>query len=208
MTEAGAGREEILGATDSADRTSGVPPRAGTVDGSRAAQLLERVTPGVTLETREEHGELILQVDRSRLVEVCTLLSHDDGARYRLPVMVTAVDWLEREPRFDVVYELYSVDYNDRVRLVVQVPEHDPVVPTLEKVFPGMDWHERETFDLFGISFAGHHDLRRLLLPEDWEGHPLRKDYVSFGEPVAFTHNLEWALAPQDRPEQMPGSTR
>ena len=113
-----------------------------------------------------------------------------------------------REPRFDVVYELYSLMFNDRVRLVVRVSEQNPVVPSLEGLFAGMDWHEREAFDLFGIQFEGHHDLRRILLPDDWEGHPLRKDYVSFGEPVAFTHNIEWALQTVDRPSTMPGQER
>jgi NADH-quinone oxidoreductase subunit C len=124
---------------------------------------------------------------------------------------VTAVDWPDREPdapRFDVVYQLRSMRHNDVIRLVVQVPEDDPRVPTLEGVFAGMDWHEREAYDLIGIQFEGHHDLRRILLPDDWDGHPLRKDYVSFGEPIAFTHNLEWALPAQERPPEMPGASR
>jgi NADH-quinone oxidoreductase subunit C len=126
-------------------------------------------------------------------------------------VFVTAVDWPDREPaepRFDVVYMLRSLQHNDVCRLIVQVKEDDPNVPTLEEVFAGMDWHERECFDLLGIVFTGHHDLKRILLPTDWDGHPLRKDYASFGEPIAFTHNLEWALPAQERPRDMPGGSR
>ena len=121
---------------------------------------------------------------------------------------MAAVDWPDRENRFEVVYQFRSMTFNDVCRLTVRLKEDDPHVPTLEKVFPGMDWLERECFDLSGIIFDGHHDLRRILLPDDWEGHPLRKDYISFGEPIAFTHNLEWALPARERPTQMPGETR
>lgn len=148
---------------------------------------------------------------RERLVEACRLLrDHPDG-RYRLPQFVTAVDWPDREPeepRFDVVYQLRSLHHNDWCRLIVQVTEDDPTVPSLERVFAGMDWLEREAYDLLGIAFEGHHDLRRILLPQDWEGHPLRKDYTSFGEPVAFTHNIDWALPAAERPPAMPGESR
>jgi NADH-quinone oxidoreductase subunit C len=173
--------------------------------------VLQAKLPRAVLRRDEAFGEETVFVDRQHIVEAVTLLRDDPDALYRMAVHVTAVDWPDREPdepRFDVVYQLRSVHYNDVCRLIVQVPEDDPRVPSLEKVYAGMDWHERECWDLMGIVFEGHHDLRRLLMPEDWEGHPLRKDYVSFGEPVAFTHNIEWALPAQERPPGMPGSAR
>ena len=181
------------------------------VVGARALDLLRRELADAVLGSDEGFGEVTIRIPRERLVEVARLLRDHEQGGYDLPLCVTAVDWPDREPgvpRFDVVYQLRSMRHNDVVRLVIQVPEDDPRVPTLEGVFAGMDWHEREAYDLFGIEFEGHHDLRRILLPDDWEGHPLRKDYVSFGEPIAFTHNLEWALPAQERPPEMPGASR
>ena len=184
---------------------------ARPVFGARAAALLVRELADAVLRRTVAHREETVWVGRDRLVEVCTLLrDHPDGL-YQMPLYVTAVDWPDREPeepRFDVVYQLRSLQHNDTCRLIVRVPEDDPSVPSLEGMFAGMDWHERETYDLFGILFTGHHDLRRLLLPADWDGHPLRKDYVSFGEPIAFTHNLEWALPEMERSRDLPGETR
>ncbi len=179
--------------------------------GRRAADVLLRELPDAVVRVEEAVGEVTIFVGVEHIIGALTLLRDHDGAAYRMPLLVTAVDWPEREPaapRYDVVYELRSLQYNDDCRLVVQVPEEAPRVPTAERVFAGMDWHERETFDLLGIEFVGHHDLHRILLPEDWVGHPLRKDYVSFGEPVAFTHNLEWALPAAERPRDMPGESR
>jgi NADH-quinone oxidoreductase subunit C len=189
--------------TTAAPVASARPPR-----GRRAADLLARELPDAVVGVEEHAGEVTVFVHVEHLVGALTLLrDHSDGL-FRLPLFVTAVDWPDREPalpRFDVVYQLRSLQYNDECRLVVRVPEAAPRVPTTERVFAGMDWHERETFDLFGIEFVDHHDLHRILLPEDWIGHPLRKDYVSFGEPIAFTHNLEWALPAAERPRDMPG---
>jgi NADH-quinone oxidoreductase subunit C len=179
--------------------------------GRRGADVLAREMPEAVVRVVDEHGEVTVWLAADHLVRAMKLLRDDGAALYNLPLFVTAVDWPDREPvepRFDIVYQLRSMQHNDECRVIVQVPEDAPQVPTLERVFAGMDWHERETFDLFGIDFVGHHDLHRILLPEDWVGHPLRKDYVSFGEPVAFTHNLEWALPAAERPRDMPGTTR
>jgi NADH-quinone oxidoreductase subunit C len=181
------------------------------MSGGRAGDVLERELPGAVLRREIEAGQEIVWLSRDQLVAACTLLRDDLETQYRMPLFVTAIDHPDREPerpRFDVIYQLRSLQYNDVCRLVVQVTEDDPSVPTLEGVFAGMDWHEREAYDLLGIIFTGHHNLKRILLPDDWEGHPLRKDYVSFGEPVAFTHNLEWALPAQERPRDMPGESR
>jgi NADH-quinone oxidoreductase subunit C len=184
---------------------------ARPVAGARAAQLLAARLPAAVVRREEAYGEETVYLHRDHLVEAMTLLRDHPEAAYTAPLYVTAVDFPDREPeepRFDIVYQLRSLQHNDVCRVVVQVPDESPQVPSLEKVFAGMDWHERECWDLFGIVFEGHHDLRRIMLPDDWEGHPLRKDYVSFGEPVAFTHNMEWALPAQERPPGMPGSTR
>jgi NADH-quinone oxidoreductase subunit C len=179
--------------------------------GSRAAMLLAARLPEAVVRREVGHGEETVVVHREHLVRASELLRDDPDGLYTMPVFVTAVDWPDREPdspRFDVVYQLRSLAHNDVCRLVVQVSEDDPQVPSLEGVLCGMDWHERECYDLLGIVFVGHHELRRILMPDDWEGHPLRKDYVSFGEPVAFTHNIEWALPAAERPPGMPGSSR
>ncbi len=185
------------------------PPRP--VQGERALTVLRRALPDSVLDSVVEFDEVTIFIAPEHLVEVVTTLRDDSEARYILALHVTAVDYPEREPeqpRFDVVYQLRSLTYNDTVRVITRVTEANPAVASLERVFAGMDWHERETFDLFGIVFEGHHDLQRILLPLDWEGHPLRKDYVSFGEPVAFTHNIEWALPAAERPTDMPGGGR
>lgn len=192
--------------TSTVPAASARPPR-----GRRAADMLQRELPAAVISVAELVGEVTVLVHIDHLVGALTLLRDHADTRYTVPLFVTAVDWPDREPaapRFDVVYQLRSMEHNDQCRLVVQVTEDLPRVPTAELVFAGMDWHERETFDLFGIEFVGHHDLHRILLPEDWVGHPLRKDYVSFGEPVAFTHNLEWALPAAERPRDMPGELR
>jgi NADH-quinone oxidoreductase subunit C len=191
--------------------TAGTGAAARPPRGRRAADVLIREMPDAVVRVEEQVGEVTIHLRFESLIAALTLLRDHDETLYRLPLFVTAVDWPDREPaapRFDVVYQLRSLQFNDDCRVIVQVTEAAPQVPTAERVFAGMDWHERETFDLFGIEFVGHHDLHRILLPEDWIGHPLRKDYVSFGEPVAFTHNLEWALPAAERPRDMPGELR
>ena len=121
-------------------------------------------------------GDWSLIVSRPRLVEVATHLRDTEGARFDLCSDVTATDWPPRPERFDVVYALYSTSLRHRVRLKVRVAEGEGV-PSVSAVWPSANWLEREVFDLFGIRFDGHPDLRRILMPEEWQGHPQRKDY-------------------------------
>jgi NADH-quinone oxidoreductase subunit C len=133
-------------------------------------------------------GALLLRLDG--LVDACRALKEDERTEFIVPLFCSAVDWLEREPRFDMVYQLRSLNLNATIRLKVEVEDTLaglPQVPSVAGVWKGMNVHEREVYDLFGFEFIGHPDLRRILMPDDWEGHPLRKDYVSFGEPVKFT---------------------
>lgn len=175
--------------------------------GTRAARVLQKLLGADELLVGSEAGQVKVGIPVGRLMEAARALQSDPGALYEMPICVTCVDWPERELRFEVVYLLRSLVHNDLAWITVSASESTEV-PSLSGIFPGLEWHERECYDLFGIAFTGHPNLTRILLPADWEGHPLRKDYVSFGEPVAFTHNIEWALSAQDRPEYLPGATR
>ena len=124
-------------------------------------------------------GELAMTVERDVIVDVCTRLRDDAGFQFNFCSYITAVDRsaLGREPRYEVIYELYSIPKTHRLRVKAGVPEDDPTIDSLFPVWKAADWMEREAFDMFGIIFRGHPDLRRILMPEDWEGHPLRKDF-------------------------------
>ncbi|MHB8670816.1 MAG: NADH-quinone oxidoreductase subunit C [Acidimicrobiales bacterium] len=147
-------------------------------------------------------GQMVLHPERARWVEVIRALRDEDG--YGMCVDLTAVDYLvnpyRRLPdgvtaeRFEVIANLLSHLSRERVRLRVQVPESDLTLPSLYEVYPGTEAMEREVYDLFGVVFTGHPDLTRILMPEDWEGHPLRKDYGVGRIPVQFK------AGPGDRP--------
>jgi NADH-quinone oxidoreductase subunit C len=122
-------------------------------------------------------GDDVAFVERGRIVEVCRFLKDDPALSFDLAPYLTAVDYLGSEPRFEVVYNLYSTVHNHRVRLRVKVPEDDCWVPTVTGVWRGADWFERYCLDLYGIQFPGHPDPRRLYMYEEFVGHPLRKDY-------------------------------
>ncbi len=118
-------------------------------------------------------------VPASDLLEVVKYLR--DEADFKLFEDLTAVDWLPKEPRFQVVYHFLSLLNRQPIRLKVEVPGIQPRLPSITGLFMGANWYEREVFDLFGITFEGHPDLRRIEMPVDWEGHPLRKDYPTTG---------------------------
>ena len=125
-------------------------------------------------------GELTLQANAGDIVKVATFLRDDPRCRFSCFIDVTAVDWPAREKRFDVVYHFLSPTKNCRVRVKVEVDETTPVASIIG-VFPGADWFERETYDLYGIMFTGHPDMRRILTDYGFEGHPLRKDFPLTG---------------------------
>src|SRR5579859_1398242 len=143
------------------------------------------------LDVVEWRGETTITVRPEAIVAIGQTLRDAPDLRYDYLADVTAVDWPEREPRFDVVYHLLSLPTRAVVRLKVRVGDEDtshPEVPSITPVWPAANWFEREVFDLFGIVFAGHPDLTRILMPPDWIGHPLRKDYPLTGIHLPSPH--------------------
>jgi len=124
-----------------------------------------------------DRDEMTIVVDRSAIREACALLREDPACPFNFLSDITCVDWYPAEPRFEVVYHLLSIPKKERVRLKVRLNTSSPTVDSLTSIWPGANYFEREVFDLFGVRFAGHPYLRRIMMPEDWEGHPLRKDY-------------------------------
>jgi NADH-quinone oxidoreductase subunit C len=158
------------------------------------ARLGERFGAAI-LETGAARGEATARVDRAAVRDVLAFCRDAPELRFDLLMDLTAVDYLkypggEDRPRFEVVYHLYSVPHNHRLRLKVPVEEDDPVVPSVVSLWPIANWLEREAWDMFGIRFEGHPDLRRLLLYEEFVGHPLRKDYpVNKRQPLLGPRN-------------------
>ena len=143
------------------------------------AAVIEAAEPGAILGGGLAHGESTLEVRADQLVAVCRFLK--DQQQFTRLADLTAVDYNPSEPRFAVIYHLHSIDKNQRLRLKCRLPEAVAEVDSITSVWRSANWHEREVFDLFGIMFRGHPNLRRIMLPEDWEGHPLRKDYPVHG---------------------------
>ncbi len=127
------------------------------------------------LSTHANLGDASASVDRSQIADVLGVLR--DEADFEMLMDVTAVDYLGETPRFEVVYHLYSLERNERIRIKTRVPEDDAKIATATALYASANWMEREIFDLYGIRFDGHPDLRRILLYDEFEGHPLRKDY-------------------------------
>ncbi|MEK6326386.1 MAG: NADH-quinone oxidoreductase subunit C [Actinomycetota bacterium] len=172
------------------------------------AQDLDQTAAGSVRGTYHEHGQACLIVDPEQILAVLGWLRDTPGQEYRFLASLHGVDYLPAEPRFGVVYELLNMPRVERlrVRAALADPEADPSEPGRPRtrsgggdqlpeidscvpVFPTAEFHEREVYDFFGIIFRGHHDLRRILMPEDYVGWPQRRDFPVGGEPVIFTHN-------------------
>jgi len=138
------------------------------------ARLLERNPAGVE-GAKFDREEMTIGIYRAFLGEACSLLKLDFGFTFLADV--TAVDWYPSEPRFEVIYHLLSMQHKERLRLKVKLGGDDAHVESITGIWPSANFFEREVYDLFGVRFAGHPNLRRIMMPEDWEGHPLRKDY-------------------------------
>jgi len=143
--------------------------------------------PEAIVDAKSGFGELTLGIAQNQIVDVCRVLKNSVGFE-RLSA-VTAVDWWPREPRFEVVYLLHSIRENARLRLNVRLGEdedEDEEIDSICSVWRGANWYEREVFDLFGIRFRNHPNLERIMMPGDWEGHPLRKDYPVHGHKYSY----------------------
>ncbi len=144
------------------------------------SDVLKRLIAGLPDAVRDTHarlGDATALVDASRIAEVLRFLRDTKGLEFDMLVDLTAVDYLGETPRFEVVYHLLSLAHNQRVRIKARVEEASPEIDSVIPVWPAANWMEREVWDLYGIRFRGHPDLRRILLYEEFEGHPLRKDY-------------------------------
>ena len=180
-------------------------PPVAEAAGATAALTPERIEERLRVRfpdaaIRRQEGPAVrdhtLHVPAGRLVEICTFLRDDPELDFAQLSWIAGVDWMPREPRFEVVYGLLSLSRNARLTLKVGVGEENPRVPSVTGVWPTADWHERETYDFYGIEFDGHPNLTRILLPEDWVGWPLRKDSPLGYEEVAFTHNTPARTVP------------
>jgi len=144
-------------------------------ENNRAVIKLKEKFAASILEVREFRGEVTVTVNKQDIVPICRFLK--ESLQYNLLTDVTAVDYLGKEPRFMAVYNLYSIPNKDRLRLKAPITESDCTIDTVSTLWNSANWLEREAYDLFGIIFTNHPDLRRILMTDDWVGHPLRKDY-------------------------------
>lgn len=146
-----------------------------------AVQKLKEWNASAAAQVIEFRGETTVIVPRQHLLPAAEFLAAEPSLLFSFLSDLSGVDRFPLEPRFEINYHLLSIEKRLRLRLKVKVSTTDPVVHSVTSVWPTANWHEREVFDMFGIRFEGHPDLRRILMPDDWEGHPLRKDYPTEG---------------------------
>jgi NADH-quinone oxidoreductase subunit C len=168
-----------------------IPKPLDPVEAARTA------LPDAIQDVKDFRGDLTLIVRREEIVTVVQYVRDTPGLVYNFLSDISAVDYYpeySRPERFGVSYHIYSMLYNRRLRLKIYVPEEDTTAPSVTSIWPGANWLEREIFDMMGITFTGHPDMRRILMPEDWDGHPHRRDYPLGYEQVQFSFNVEEIL--------------
>ena len=161
-------------------------PAQGRCGLSDLRLLLDASLPGAVVDEIEHGGELTLEIAPERLLEVARMLLGPPSA-FALLADLTCADFPDEPGRFRLAYQLASIETGARVRLRVWAGAEDPQVDSVVPVWPTANWHEREVYDMFGVRFRGHPDLTRIMMPLDWEGHPLRRDYPLGGEEVTFS---------------------
>jgi len=154
-----------------------------------AQRVRENVAQDAVVDTVHHRGQATLDVSRARVREVLCYLHGSDEEPYEILASLHGCDYLPAEPRLGVHYQLLSMARQERLGVRTRMSIDEACVPTVTDLFPTADFQEREVYDFFGVEFEGHPDLRRILMPEDYEGHPQRRDFPIGGEPVLFTHN-------------------
>ena len=197
-TESGRGLFGVAGTGDTSGFGGLMRRRSVTIDSPRpyggyfddVTDALEEAYPGFHDAVEKvvvDRGELTLHIVPARIAEVCQTLRDDPALRFELLSSVSGVDYLGSDERnLHVVYHVTSLTFRRRIRLEAAVPGTNPHLPSVTSVYPTADWQERETYDMFGIVFDGHPNLTRILMPDDWEGFPQRKDYPLGGVPVEY----------------------
>ena len=150
-------------------------------------QKIKENLTNVNFEQSEYRGELTLNFDKKDIVKVCSFLKKDPDLEFLLCEDITAIDWAKRKNRFTVVYHIFSLKNKFRLRLKADVDEEECSIDSVSSVWKTANWQEREVYDMYGITFNNHPDLRRMYMPEEFEHHPLRKDFPLLGIPGSLT---------------------
>jgi NADH-quinone oxidoreductase subunit C len=151
-----------------------------TEDSYKIALLLKEAFPEQVLNIDEIRGQVIITVTKEKIKDILRFLKERQGFNHLQDLC--GVDYYPNNPRFEVVFSLFSIWKRLHIRVKAKIPEEEPEIDSVTDLWMGADWHERECYDMFGIKFKGHHFLKRILMPEDWNGHPLRKDYPLKGK--------------------------
>ena len=181
---------------------STIEERALNADNSAEVRALaEAGLDGEITGTRRFQGQDFITVGKGRIVDILLVMRDHPDCTYNYVSDILGLDLLgfDKEPRFQVVYSLYSLRTHRRIVIKAEVDEDDPTIDSAHEVWPAAPWPEREIYDLFGIEFNNHPDLRRIMMPDDWVGHPLRRDYPLGGEEVEFSHNVREQTGTEQR---------